>query len=195
MLFFQNYFYTMTQNAFVQLVALAVALDTVMGCLRALMHHDFNSSFGINGAIRKFGIIASVTFLMLVDNIMNINLIGFIPAWAQAFFKAEVEVPEIGIGGFFCLLYIAYEAVSILKNWYILGLPSPPVFKTILEKFLGEVGGSGAQAGAQAGTQTGTQAGTQAGAQAGAQVGTQDVTQDARASTQAGGAGDGKSDN
>ncbi len=37
---------------------------------------------------------------------------------------------------FFCLLYIMYEAVSILKNMCLCGLPIPRKLRTIIEKWL-----------------------------------------------------------
>ncbi|EJA6791076.1 phage holin family protein, partial [Clostridioides difficile] len=40
-------------NIFIKLVILAIAFDTLLGCLRAIKTHQFNSSFGINGGIRK----------------------------------------------------------------------------------------------------------------------------------------------
>ena len=39
-----------------QLVIIAIITDTVFGMLRAIKDHDFNSCFGINGAIRKCAI-------------------------------------------------------------------------------------------------------------------------------------------
>lgn len=40
-------------NTFLQLVLIAVVIDTVFGVLRAIKERRFNSNFGINGAIRK----------------------------------------------------------------------------------------------------------------------------------------------
>ncbi|WP_254171394.1 phage holin family protein [Clostridioides difficile] len=47
-------------NIFIKLVILAIAFDTLLGCLRAIKTHQFNSSFGINGGIRKVAMIACI---------------------------------------------------------------------------------------------------------------------------------------
>ena len=44
-------------NTFLQLVLIAVVLDTIFGVLRAIKERKFNSNFGINGAIRKVGML------------------------------------------------------------------------------------------------------------------------------------------
>ena len=63
----------------IQLVIIAIIADTVFGMLRAIKDHDFNSCFGINGAIRKCAMILSIILLVIVDYITQFNLIGFLP--------------------------------------------------------------------------------------------------------------------
>ena len=60
----------------VQLVVIAVVLDTVFGCIRAAKDRQFNSCFGINGAIRKIGMVVSILALILVDQIVQLNWIS-----------------------------------------------------------------------------------------------------------------------
>lgn len=50
----------------IQLVIIAVVIDTAFGILRAIKDRNFNSCFGINGAIRKIGMIIRITILMLL---------------------------------------------------------------------------------------------------------------------------------
>ena len=69
----------MAQSPFLRAVALAIVFDTIMGVLRACKERKFNSCVGINGAIRKVGMILSILFLHLADVVVSINLIGFIP--------------------------------------------------------------------------------------------------------------------
>lgn len=66
-------------NKLIQLVIIAVIIDTIFGILRAIKERDFNSCFGINGAIRKCGMILSIILLVLVDYITGFNIIGFLP--------------------------------------------------------------------------------------------------------------------
>ena len=45
-------------------------------------------------------------------------------------------ISKLGICEFFCLLFILYELVSILKNMTLCGLPVPQGVKKWIQKFL-----------------------------------------------------------
>ena len=66
-------------NKLIQLVIIAIVIDTIFGVLRAIKEHNLNSCFGINGAIRKCGMIISIMLLVVVDYITGFNMIGFLP--------------------------------------------------------------------------------------------------------------------
>ena len=117
----------------IKLVILAVVMDTCFGCIRAIKEHKFNSCFGIDGAIRKISMVASLAFLLVLDQIVHLNLIGFIPEAIRSF----LPVNSIGVAEFFGLLYIAYELVSILKNMTLCGLPVKHIWEAI-KKFLSQ---------------------------------------------------------
>lgn len=108
-----------THNPLLQFVALAIVFDTIFGVIRAVREHQFNSCVGIDGAIRKVSMIISLIFLVLADALVNVNLIGFIPQEL----RETIGLEQIGLSEFFCLLYIAYEVISILKNMALCGLP------------------------------------------------------------------------
>ncbi|MBE5987995.1 MAG: phage holin family protein [Paenibacillaceae bacterium] len=120
-------------SAIIKLVILAVVMDTCFGCIRAIKEHEFNSCFGIDGAIRKISMVASLAFLLVLDRIVHLNLIGFIPEAIRSYLLVE----SIGVAEFFGLLYIAYELVSILKNMTLCGLPVRHIWETI-KKFLSQ---------------------------------------------------------
>ena len=103
----------------IKVVIVAVVMDTVFGCIRAVKEKQFNSCFGIDGAIRKISMLVSIAFLLVLDRIVGLNLIGFIPEAVRSYLPAK----HIGFAEFFALLYIAYETVSILKNMTLCGLP------------------------------------------------------------------------
>lgn len=124
-------------NKLIQLVIIAVIIDTIFGVLRAIKEHNFNSCFGINGAIRKCGMIISIMLLVVVDYITNFNMIGFLPDEVRQYIGNS-----IGISGFFAILDIAYEVVSILKNMALCGLPVKKLWlyvKTFLSKYTDEL--------------------------------------------------------
>ena len=125
-------------NRVIQIVMIAVVFDTIFGVIRAVREHKFNSCFGIDGAIRKISMIVSITMLAIVDRLVKINLIGFVPEEARQFIGLEI----IGTAEFFGLLYICYEVVSILKNMYLCGLPVKKIWQTVkafLQKYTDEL--------------------------------------------------------
>lgn len=120
-----------THNRIIQLVVAAVIFDTIFGVIRAIREHKFNSCFGIDGAIRKISMIVSLCGLVVVDCLVKVNLIGFLPDTVREYLGIE----SIGTAEFFGLLYICYEVVSILKNMYLCGLPVKKVW-SVVKKFL-----------------------------------------------------------
>lgn len=119
------------KNPIIQLILVCVVIDTIFGVLRAVKEKKFNSNFGINGAIRKVGMIVSILALVIVDHIVKLNLIGFIPEEVRTYFPTA----EIGVSEFFGVLFIAYEVVSILKNMTLCGLPVRNIW-TVTKNFL-----------------------------------------------------------
>ena len=126
------------QHNIILLVVLMVVTDTVLGFFRAIRHHRFNSSFGIDGAIRKITMLLTLVFLVLLDTAVHINLIAVIPAEILT----TIGIELVGTTEFFGILYISYEAVSILKNMALCGLPVKNVEKKLrefLEKYTDEL--------------------------------------------------------
>lgn len=122
-----------SNNPFVRLVLIAIVADTVFGILRAIKEHRFNSNFGIDGAIRKCAMVAAILFLVFVDFIIHVNLIGFVPETV----RTALHIEKIGMMEFFSLLFLSYEAVSIVKNMSLCGLPVKKVW-LYLRSFLGK---------------------------------------------------------
>lgn len=122
-------------NKIIELVVLAVIIDTVFGLGRTIKERKFNSCLGINGAIRKIAMIVCVVFCVTIDTIVNINLIGFLPDTALEWMHTYMNIESIGLAWFFGILFIVYEVVSILKNMTLCGLPVKNVFLYV-RKFL-----------------------------------------------------------
>lgn len=133
---------TLTNNIIIQLVVIAVVMDTIFGIIRAAKEHHFNSCFGIDGAIRKISMIVSIVLLEIVDVLIHINLIGFMPVETKNWMSANMGISSIGIAEFFGVLYLIYEIVSILKNMALCGLPVKGVWlrvRKILQKYTDEL--------------------------------------------------------
>ena len=99
----------LTGNSFFEILLIAVVLDTILGVLRAIKEHKFNSCVGIDGAIRKAAMLLSVGLLMLVDIIMHINILFMIP---EQYIKI-LGIQKLGVCEFFCLLFVLSEAVLV----------------------------------------------------------------------------------
>lgn len=133
---------TLTNNVIIQLVVVAVVMDTIFGIIRAGKERKFNSCFGIDGAIRKISMIVSIILLGIVDVLIHINLIGFLPQGAKDWMIVNMGINAVGIAAFFGILYLVYEIVSILKNMAYCGLPVKGIWikvRNILQKYTNEL--------------------------------------------------------
>lgn len=131
---FEEYLKILLDTKYFKLLLIFIAFDCFFGVLRAIKERKFNSCIGINGLIRKTGMIASSVFLFCIDNLINFNFIGFIPELIRSFIKIEF----IGIGGLFSILFIVFESLSILKNMYLCDLPIPKKVNDFLTRLLKE---------------------------------------------------------
>lgn len=122
-----------THSTLLMLVVLAVICDTCFGIIRAIKEKKFNSNFGIDGALRKIAMLLSLVFLVIVDAVIQVNLIGFIPTDI----RTPLGLETVGVAEFFSILYLAYEITSILKNMVLCGLPVKSVWSAV-KKFLGK---------------------------------------------------------
>lgn len=121
-------------TSLVKLLIVVIVYDTIFGILRAIREKSLNSTIGIDGIIRKCGMLLSIVFLTLIDNIIKIDLIGFIPENL----KQIMNIKNIGICDLFNLLYIIFEFLSIIKNMTLCKLPIPKKLQQFLEKILKE---------------------------------------------------------
>ena len=118
---------TTANSTIIKLVILAIVFDTIFGVLRAIKEKKFNSCAGIDGAIRKVGMLISLVFMLAFDMLIKVNLIGFIPEAA----RNQLGLTSVGVAEYFALLYMAYEVVSIFKNMALCGLPVKKVWAAV----------------------------------------------------------------
>lgn len=111
-----------------------IVFDTIFGILRALKQKKLNSNIGIDGIIRKAGMLISMLFFSVIDFIMKIDFVSFVPSELKEFLKLE----NVGISNLFILLFILFEILSVLKNMTLCKLPIPKKFQKFLEKLMKE---------------------------------------------------------
>ena len=122
-----------------KILGIVITLDTIFGILRAIKEKSLNSCIGIDGIIRKVGMLISIIFLMAIDTIIHLDLIGFIPDSV----KEILNFGQVGIADLFMILFIVFEILSIFKNMILCKLPIPKKLQQFLEnamkEFTGEI--------------------------------------------------------
>lgn len=124
----------LVQNKVIQVLVVFIVLDVIFGILRSFKHHKTNSTIGIDGIVRKVAMMFTIACCVVLDYIVEIDLIGFIPAEA----KEVMHLGRIGTSVLFAFLYCIFEVLSIFKNMMKLGVPLPVKLKKYLEKLLKE---------------------------------------------------------
>lgn len=122
-----------------RILIVVIVLDTIFGILRAIKEKKINSAIGIDGIIRKVGMLIAIFFLSVIDNIISVDLIGFIPEEI----KETLHFSKVGIADLFNLLFVVFETLSIFKNMILCKLPIPKrlqqFFEKIMKQFTGEL--------------------------------------------------------
>lgn len=130
----QAFIQSLTQSSSIKVLLIIIILDTIFGILRAVKEKKINSAIGIDGIIRKAGMLLSTVFFRAIDVIVNINLIGFLPESV----KNYIGVDSIGLTFLFVALFIIFEFLSVLKNMIKCKMPIPKKLQAFLEKVLKE---------------------------------------------------------
>lgn len=115
----QNFINNIGSNPIVRLFLIFLLLDVLLGSIRAIKERNWNSTVGINGMLRKAGMVCSILCLALADTVINFNLLGFIP---ETVLQA-MSLQRAGLCEMFGIMFILYEATSILKNMAIIDMP------------------------------------------------------------------------
>ena len=124
----------LVQNKVIQIMVIFIVLDVIFGILRSVKEKKTNSTIGIDGIIRKIAMMFTIACCIVLDYIVEIDLIGFIPETI----KETINLGRVGTADLFALLYCLFEVLSIFKNMYRIGLPLPKKLKKWLEKILKE---------------------------------------------------------
>ena len=108
------------------ILLVTILMDVIFGVLRAIREHKTNSAIGIDGIIRKVGMLVSIVCIAVIDYIVNINFIGFVPETV----RQTINIDKIGLASVFNFLFIIFEFLSVLKNMVKCKLPIPKKIQT-----------------------------------------------------------------
>ena len=132
-------FISLLNNDGMKVLIVVIVLDLILGILRAIREKSINSCIGIDGMIRKVGMLIVIVFLTLIDSIINLDLIGFIPETIREILK----LGQVGISSLFNIIFIIFEILSIFKNMILCKLPIPKklqvYLKNVMKEFTGEI--------------------------------------------------------
>lgn len=121
-------------NQNIKTLIIFIVFDVIFGVLRALKEKKLNSCIGIDGIIRKVGMILTIIICIIIDKMINIDLIAFVPVEV----KNYINIDKVGLAFLFNVLYIVFEMLSVFKNMIKCKLPLPKKLKSLLEKILKE---------------------------------------------------------
>ena len=130
-------FISLLNNDGMKVLIVVIVLDLILGILRAIRERTVNSCIGIDGMIRKVGMLIVIVFLTIIDSIIHFDLIGFIPKTI----KETLKLGQVGISSLFNILFIIFEILSIFKNMILCKLPIPKKLQVYLENIMKEFTG------------------------------------------------------
>ena len=130
-------FLSLLNNDGMKILIVVIVLDLILGILRAIREKSINSCIGIDGMIRKVGMLIVIVFLTIIDAIIHLDLIGFIPETI----KETLKLGKVGISSLFNILFIIFEILSIFKNMIKCKLPIPKKLQVYLENVMKEFTG------------------------------------------------------
>ena len=124
----------LVRNKVIQVMTIFIVVDVILGILRSFKEHSTNSTIGIDGIVRKVAMMFTIAACIVLDYIVEIDLIGFIPESI----KQSVNIGRFGTADLFAFLYCIFEILSIFKNMIKIGVPLPIKLKNFLERLLKE---------------------------------------------------------
>lgn len=130
-------FISLFNNDGMKILIVVIVLDLILGVLRAIREKNINSCIGIDGMIRKVGMLIVIVFLTIIDAIIHLDLIGFIPETI----RETLKLGKVGISSLFNILFIIFEILSIFKNMIMCKLPIPKKLQVYLENVMKEFTG------------------------------------------------------
>ena len=102
------------------LLVSVIALDYLTGILKAIMYKKVNSTIGLKGIVKKFGIILITLFGYIADILLG---------------------NHTNISSLMASFFVANEGISILENWKDMNLPLPKKIYEIFDNLRSETDG------------------------------------------------------
>lgn len=125
-------------NMITRVLFVAICADMLFGSLRAARERKWNSAVGIDGGIRKIAMVACVVLLTVVDMVIHADVLAWLPQEMQQFLS-QIGMIKVGMCELFAVLFVLYEATSVLKNLMLCGVPIPAGVREKAERWLNQM--------------------------------------------------------
>ena len=115
------------------IVAFLMIADVVSGIFKAIFQkRGVNSTIGINGLIRKAGVLLALLVFIVIDSFINLNFAAMVPNELLAAFK--LENAQIGLSHVMLVFFGLFELTSLFENLGEIGVPIPSFIINFVEK-------------------------------------------------------------
>ena len=115
------------------LVVFLMICDILSGIFKAIAQkRGINSTIGTNGLIRKAGVLLALLVFIVVDSLVELNFISFIPNEVLDVFKLQQTC--IGLSHVMLGFFGLFELVSLFENLGEVGVPLPNIIMKSVER-------------------------------------------------------------
>lgn len=115
------------------IVAFLMIADVVSGIFKAIFQkRGVNSTVGINGLIRKAGVLLALLVFIIIDSFINLNFIALVPNELLAIFN--LENTQVGLSHIMLVFFGLFELTSLFENLGEIGVPIPSFIIKFVEK-------------------------------------------------------------
>ena len=115
------------------LVVFLMICDILSGVFKAIAQkRGINSTIGTNGLIRKAGVLLALLVFIVMDSLIELNFISFIPNEVLDVFKLQQTC--IGLSHVMLGFFGLFELVSLFENLGEVGVPLPQFIMKSIER-------------------------------------------------------------
>ena len=115
------------------LIVFLMICDILGGIFKAIAKkRGINSTIGTNGLIRKAGVLLALLVFIVVDSLVELNFISFIPNEVLDVFKLQQTC--IGLSHVMLGFFGLFELVSLFENLGEVGVPLPQFLMKSIER-------------------------------------------------------------
>lgn len=115
------------------IVAFLMICDVLSGLFKSIAQkRGVNSTIGINGLIRKAGVLLALLVFIVIDSFISLNFAAMVPNELLAAFN--LENAQVGLSHVMLVFFGLFELTSLFENLGEIGVPIPSFIIKFVEK-------------------------------------------------------------